>query len=128
MFKQLKQTNESYSPINCWLKPQSIHRVATAAFPGVHSIMMGKLAQGGEGGMHAHPLSLHLPSRTKLQYTLQLSGYRYTDPISSLHYIYSVVEALAKWRTQSSLRSLKSHGERQRCKKRRGREKGLFMR
>jgi hypothetical protein len=26
------------------------------------------------GGVHAHPLSAYLPSRTKLQCTLQLSG------------------------------------------------------
>ncbi len=37
--------------------------------------MMEKLAQaGGGGGMHAHPLSLCSPSRTKLQCTLQLRG------------------------------------------------------
>jgi hypothetical protein len=50
-----------------------VHRVATAA---VHSIMRVKLAQTGEGGgaLHAHPLSLHLPSPVKLQCTLQLSG------------------------------------------------------
>jgi hypothetical protein len=42
---------------------------------GVHSIMMEKLAQVGEvGGVHAHPLSLYLPSRTKLQCTRQLRG------------------------------------------------------
>ncbi len=35
--------------------------------------------------MHAHPLSLHLPSPVKLQCTLQLSGVdRYTNPVSSL--------------------------------------------
>jgi hypothetical protein len=35
---------------------------------GVHSIMMEKLTQTGEcGGLQAHPLSLHLPSHTKLR-------------------------------------------------------------
>jgi hypothetical protein len=42
---------------------------------GVHSIVRVKLAQAGEGGgVHAHPLSLHLPSPVKLQCALQLSG------------------------------------------------------
>ncbi len=41
----------------------------------VHSVMMEKSAQPGEGGgMHAHPLSLYLPSRSKRWYTLQLRG------------------------------------------------------
>ncbi len=35
--------------------------------------MMEKLAQAGVG-VHAHPLSLYLPSRTKLRCTLQLRG------------------------------------------------------
>jgi hypothetical protein len=48
---------------------------------GAHSTMMEKLAQPGEvRGVHAHPLSLYLPSHTKLQCTLQL----YTHPTSSL--------------------------------------------
>jgi hypothetical protein len=34
--------------------------------------------------VHDHPVSLHLPSRTKLQCTLQLSGQIPTHPISSL--------------------------------------------
>jgi hypothetical protein len=41
-------------------------------------LIMEKLAlvgEGGEeGGGHAHPLSLYLPSRTKLRCTLQLRG------------------------------------------------------
>jgi hypothetical protein len=42
---------------------------------GLHSIMRVKLAQAGEGGgVHAHPLSLDLPSPVKLQCPLQLSG------------------------------------------------------
>ncbi len=32
---------------------------------------------GGGGGVHAHPLSIHLPSLVKLQCTLQLSGQIY---------------------------------------------------
>ncbi len=46
-------------------------------FFGVHSIMMVKSAQPGVGwgwGVHAHPLSLYLPSRAKLWCTFQLSG------------------------------------------------------
>jgi len=42
---------------------------------GIHSVMRVKLALAGGGwGVHAHPLSLHLPSPVKLQCTLQLSG------------------------------------------------------
>ncbi len=42
---------------------------------GVHSIMMEKFAQPGEGGeVHADTLSLYLPSRTKLRCMLQLKG------------------------------------------------------
>ena len=57
---------------------------------GVHSIMMEKLAQAGEGGgggVHAHPPSLYLPSRTMLWCigTLQLRGQiGYNPPISTL--------------------------------------------
>jgi hypothetical protein len=42
---------------------------------GVHSVMMVNLVLASEGGgVHAHPVSLHLPSPVKLQCTLQLSG------------------------------------------------------
>jgi len=42
---------------------------------GVHSVMRVKSALAGEGEpVHAHPLSLHLPSPVKLQCTLQPSG------------------------------------------------------
>ncbi len=54
--------------------PQSAHRVATAAFWCIfhHD---GKISPGWKGwGVHAHPLSLQLPSRTNLQCTLQLNG------------------------------------------------------
>ncbi len=42
---------------------------------GVHSVMRVKISPGWWGwGVHAHPLSLHLPSPVKLQCTLPLSG------------------------------------------------------
>jgi hypothetical protein len=71
---------------------RSVHRVHTEwqrPLSGVLSNMMEKLSQAGEdggGGVDAHLLSLYLPSRTKLQCTLQLRGQngRYTPPISSL--------------------------------------------
>jgi hypothetical protein len=40
--------------------------------------------QGGWGGARPHPLSLYLPSRTKLWCTIQLREGRYTPPISPL--------------------------------------------
>jgi hypothetical protein len=57
--------------------PQSTHRVATAAF---------WRTSHHDGGcrVQAHPLSLYLPSSTKLQCTLQLRGQLHTTPISSL--------------------------------------------
>ncbi len=51
-----------------------VHRVATAALwrTFCHE---GKISLSGKcGRVHAHPLSLHLPSPVKLQCTLQLSG------------------------------------------------------
>ncbi len=52
-----------------------VHRVATAAFwRTFSSVMRVKLAWLVWGGVHAHPLLLHLPSPVKLQCTLQLSG------------------------------------------------------
>ncbi len=57
---------------------------------GVHSVMMEKLSQAGEGaGVHAHPLLLYLLSRTKFWCTLQLRGqihspYFYSTPICTL--------------------------------------------
>jgi hypothetical protein len=50
----------------------------------VHSIMMEKFAQAGMGA-HTHPLSLYLPSRSKLQQI-------HSPPISSLFpiHVYSV--------------------------------------
>jgi hypothetical protein len=63
---------------------QSTHRVATAAFwrTFYHD---GKISPGlWEWELHVHlPLSQYLPSRSKLQCTLQLKG-RYNPPISSL--------------------------------------------
>ncbi len=59
------------------------HRVHTEGhrpLSGVHSIRMEKFAQAGEGGERCTPtpLSLHLPSRSKLQCTFQLSGQIYS--------------------------------------------------
>jgi hypothetical protein len=54
--------------------PHRVHRVATAAFWRTFS-HEGKISPGWWGwGVHAHPLSLHLPSPVKLQCMLQLSG------------------------------------------------------
>jgi hypothetical protein len=48
----------------------------------------GKISPGWWGwGVHAHPLSLYLPSRTKLQCTLQLRGQIYTPLITSLPFM-----------------------------------------
>ncbi len=70
----------------------SSHRIHTnwqRPLSGVHSVMMEKLSQPGEGGVHAHPLSLYLPSRTELWCTLQLRGqihfpYFYSTPLCTL--------------------------------------------
>jgi hypothetical protein len=49
-----------------WNHGVPVHRVTTATF-WHHSIMMEKLTQAGPRvWVHAHPLSLYLPSRTKL--------------------------------------------------------------
>jgi hypothetical protein len=50
-----------------------VHRVATVAFWRTFD-HEGKLAQAGEDGGCMPPPSLHLPSRRKLQCTLQLRG------------------------------------------------------
>ncbi len=76
------------------IQPLQIHTIPRIAastewqwpLSGVHSIMMEKSAQPGEGGMQAHPLS---PSHTNLWYTLQLRGqihssYFYSTPIFTL--------------------------------------------
>jgi hypothetical protein len=56
------------------IAPQStVHRVVTAAFWRTFH-HEGRISPGWWGwGLHAHPLSLHLPSPVKLQCTLQLS-------------------------------------------------------
>ena len=55
-----------------------VHRVATATFWRAFHYN-GKTSPCGWGwGVHAHPLSLYLPSRTKLLCTLQLRGQIYT--------------------------------------------------
>ncbi len=59
---------------------------------GVHSIMRVKLAQAGKGGgVHTHPLTLHLPSPVKLQCTLQQSGQTHKPCFISGKNMYSVV-------------------------------------
>jgi len=66
---------------------QSTHTEWRRWLSGVHSIMMEKCTQAEwcGWGVHAHPLSLYLPSHTKLQWTLQLRWQiLYTPPISSL--------------------------------------------
>jgi hypothetical protein len=65
-------------------QPQNTHSVATAAFwrTFLHD---GKISPGWWAwGVHAHPLSLYLPSRTTLQCTVRSSWEgRYTPSISS---------------------------------------------
>ncbi len=65
---------------------------------GVHSIMMEKSAQLGEGGrgVHAHPLSLYLSSCTKLWCTLQTDKLPLFLPYP---YMYSVLTTIpvANW-------------------------------
>ncbi len=70
-----------------------VHRVVTAAlWRTFHH--EGKISPGWWGwGVHAHPLSLHLPSPVKLQSTLQLG--RYTDPVSSLVKICTLCSSLS---------------------------------
>ncbi len=59
---------------NCGAWVHRVHRVATAAFWRTFSDE-GKFCPGWWGwGVHAHPLSLHLPSPLKLECTLELSG------------------------------------------------------
>ncbi len=62
-----------------------LHRVATAAFWRTFSDE-GKIIPGWWGwGVHAHPLSLHLPSPVKLQCSVRSSWVgRHTNPVSSL--------------------------------------------
>ncbi len=68
-------------------------RVVTSAFWRTFS-HEGKISLGWWGwGVHAHPLSLHLPSPVKLQCTLQLSGKIHWPCFISCKDIYSVVSA-----------------------------------
>jgi hypothetical protein len=73
------------------------HRVHTEwqrPLTGVHSIMMEKLAQADEGrGVYGAgpPPSLYLPSRTKLQCTLQLRGQIHSSYFTSTPYILCAV-------------------------------------
>ncbi len=64
-----------------WILTQSTHRVAMATFWRTfhHDGKISQPGEGWEGGArHGHPLSLHLPSRTKLQCTLLLRGQIYS--------------------------------------------------
>jgi hypothetical protein len=77
----------SHKHVFIWIQPQEsnpaleqhgqyhrVHRVAPPAFWRTFS-HEGKISPGWWGwGVHAHALSLHLPSPVKLQCTLQLSG------------------------------------------------------
>ncbi len=54
-------------------------------------------------GVHAHPLSLSLPSRAKLQCTLQLSGQNTLSPTSSLP-IYVLCGTKHKYRRAKNVR------------------------
>ncbi len=78
-------------------RTQSTHRVAMADF-GRTFHHDGKICSGWWGwGVYAHPLSLYLPSHTKLQCTYQLRGHIHTPSISSLFYMYSVVQEHWHW-------------------------------
>ncbi len=75
-----------------------VHRVATAAFWRTFQ-HEGKSSPGWwVWGVHAHPLSLHLPSPVKLQCTLQLSRQTWGRRISH-------VSSLVKICTQCTLYS-----------------------
>jgi hypothetical protein len=73
---------------------RQVHTERQLPISGVHSIMMEKSGQAGEGGecMPAHPLSLYLPSPAKLQCTLYAPAERAdTFPLFHLYpYMYSV--------------------------------------
>ncbi len=74
-----------------WVSSQSTHRVATAAFWRTFHHDW-KISLGWWGwGVNAHPLLLYLPSRTKLQGTLQLRG-KIHSPYFVSTPMYSVVE------------------------------------
>ncbi len=80
--------------------PQSTHRVATAAFWRTFN-NDGKISpRWWRWGVHADPLSLYLPSRTKLQCTLQLRG-----KINSPYFISPVYSAANSddWRESRAL-------------------------
>ena len=53
------------------LETYRVHTEWQWPLSGEHSIMMVTSAQQGEGGVHALPLSLYLPSRAKFWCTLQ---------------------------------------------------------
>ncbi len=74
--------------VSSWcLNPQSTHKVATTAF--WHAFHHdGKISPGGWGWrVRSHPLSLYLPSRTKVQFTLQQRGQVYPPYFISTLYV-----------------------------------------
>ncbi len=96
-----------------FFKLHSTHRGATAAF--WRTFMMEKLTQAGEGGgCTPNHLSRHLPSRTKLQCTLQLSMQIYSHPISYLYqYMYSeqcVLNKLPTFTDESKIEKVSAAG------------------
>ncbi len=69
--------------------------------------MMEKLAQPGDGvGVHAHHLSVYLPSRTKFWCTLQLRGQIHYPPISSLPLYVLCVGEKAVWIGEGRVQNL----------------------
>jgi hypothetical protein len=96
----LRSAHKSHS--NGIVNTQSTHRVAMATFRRTfhHD---GKISLAWWGwGVHAHPLSQYLPSRTKLWCNLQLRGqthspYFYSTPISTL-WIYTSISFLIRRR------------------------------
>ncbi len=67
----------------------SNHRVDTEwqrELSGVHPIMVDKLAQAGEGWGHAHPLSLYLPSHTRIKFQFIYAPAERADTFTLFHF------------------------------------------
>ncbi len=70
------------------MSPRFTHREHGVFWRRVRSIMMEKSAQAGaDGACTPNPLSLYLPSRTKLQCMLQLRGHIYSPYFISTPYV-----------------------------------------
>jgi hypothetical protein len=85
------------SSVCCLPSLHRVIRVVTAAFwrTFYHE---GKIGPGWCGwGVHAHPLSLHLPSSVKLQCTLQPSGQIHQPCFISNKNMYSVDRPIAPY-------------------------------